>query len=301
MDWSKAKNLLIVAFILTNIFLIYNIRNEASKRHEAQIVNGGYSEEVEQYLNDNGINLDTHIPEEIVSLPMLEVRYKNFDSDKMAKMLLGKDYNKKTETLNPNNLKREIFEKGNKNLVIEGNKRLVYKNKNMDDEEQSYALNEKTVTKMGNDFLKQYKLMKDDIELGQIYYGIEEHICNKPVYKLVYNQIYKNKFLGESYIYIYVNHKGIVAVEAMLLEYEKTQHQRKKIISATEALIRAMNTILQENEKPIFIKEIEVGYYFSPTSYTESDWKEIDSGTASPSWKITIQNGKMYFVEAYKN
>ncbi|MFW5648953.1 MAG: two-component system regulatory protein YycI [Candidatus Alkaliphilus sp. MAG34] len=301
MDWSKAKSLLIAAFILTNIFLIYNIRNETSKQHEAQIINSGYQGEVEQYLNDNGINLDIHIPKETISLPMLMVRYKNFDSEKMAKMFLGKDYKTKIETPDFDSLKREIFETDGGKLIIEGNKKLIYENKTMGNEGQGYILNEKTVVKTGNDFLKQHKLMKDDVELDQIYYGIEEHIDSKPVYKLIYNQIYKGKFLGESYIYVYVNHRGVVAAEAMLLEYEKTQHQRKKVISATEALLRAMNTILQENEKPVFIKEIEVGYYFSPTSYIKSDWKKIDSGTASPSWKITIQNGKTYFIEAYKN
>lgn len=299
MDWSKAKNLLIIAFILTNIFLVYNIRSETFKHGETQIANNRYLDDVEQHLNDNGIDIDTHIPEEIVSMPMLVVRYKNFDSDKTAKTLLGKNYDKKIEVFGSNDLKREVFRKDNKKLVIEGNKRLVYKN--MNDDEQDCTLDEKIVMKMSDDFLKQYKLMQDDIVLDQIYYGIEEHIDNEPVYKLIYNQTYKNKFLGESYIHVYINHRGIIAMEAMLLEHERTQQQRKKIIPATEALMKSMGIILEENEKPISIKEIEVGYYFSPAYYTESDWKEIDSGTALPSWKITIQNGKTYFIEAYKN
>lgn len=299
MDWSKAKSLLIIAFILTNIFLVYNIWGETFKHDEIQTVNNKYLDDVEQYLNDNGINIDTHIPEEIVSLPMLVVRYKNFDSDKTAEMLLGKDYNKTTEAFGSDDLKREIFKKGNKKLIIEGNKRLIYKNMNGSD--RDYTLDEETVMKIGDDFLKQYKLMEDDIVLDQIYYGTEEHIDSEPVYKLIYNQTYKNKFLGESYIHVYVNNRGVIAAEAMLLEYESTQQQRKKIIPATEALMKSMGAILKENEKPIFIKEVEVGYYFSPAYYTESDWKEIDSGTALPSWKITIQNGKTYFIEAYKN
>ena len=299
MDWSKAKNLLIIAFILTNIFLVYNIRSETLRHNDIQTAGSKYLDDVEQHLQDNGINIDTHIPEETVSLPMLVVKYKNFDSDKVAKTLLGKDYNKKTEAFGSNDLKREVFSKGNKKLIIEGNKRLIYKN--MNDDEQDYTLDEETVMKMGDNFLKQYKLMKDDIVLDQIYYGTEEHIDNEPVYKLIYNQTYKNKFLGESYIHVYINNRGVIAVEAMLLEYEKTQQQRKKIIPATEALMKSMGIILEENEKPIFIKGIEVGYYFSPAYYTESDWKEIDSGTALPSWKITIQNGKTYFIEAYKN
>jgi regulatory protein YycI of two-component signal transduction system YycFG len=233
MDWSKAKNLLIVAFVLTNIFLIYNILDDTFKRNETQVIDGKYSGNVEQYLNDNGINLDIPIPKEMPSLPMLVVRYKNFDPDKMAKMFLGKDYNKRTETFGSGSLRREIFEKSNKELIVEGNKRLTYRNKNIEDEKQSYTLNEKTVIKMGDDFLKQHKLMKDNVELDQIYYGIEERIGDRPVYKLVYNQTYKNKFLGESYIYVYINHNGIVAMETMLLEYEKTQQQRKKILRYT--------------------------------------------------------------------
>lgn len=299
MDWSKAKNLLIIAFILTNIFLVHNIRSEKFKQNEIQITSNKYSDEVKQYLNDNGIILNIRIPEESVSLPMLVVKYKNFDSDKIAGELLGMGYSKTVEILNSDDLIKEIFKKDNKELIIEGNKKLTYKN--IAHSEPGHILNEKTVVKMSNDFLKQYKLTNDDIILDQIYYGTEEHISSEPIYKLIYNQTYKNKFLGESYIHVYINHKGIVSVEAMLLEYEKTQQQRKKIIPATEALMMATSTILRENEKPIFIKEIEVGYYFSPTYYTESGWKEVDSGTASPSWKITIQNGKTYFIEAYKN
>lgn len=299
MDWSKAKSLLIIGFIVTNIFLIYNIQSEIFKRNEIQIVNNKYLNNVKQYLNDNGIKLNTHIPEEVIALPILVVKYKNFDSEKMAEGLLGKGYNKETEILDINDLKREIFKKDNKELIIDGNKRLIYKN--MNKEKNSYVLNETTIRKMSNDFLKEYILIEDNIVLDQIYYGIQEHLDDEPVYKLVYNQTYKNKFLGESYIHVYINHRGVISVETMLLEYEKTQQQRKKIIPATEALMRAMNTILRENEKPVLIKEIKAGYYFSPAYYIESDWKEIDSGTAFPSWKITIQNGKTYFIEAYKN
>ncbi|HZJ76500.1 MAG TPA: two-component system regulatory protein YycI [Oscillospiraceae bacterium] len=299
MDWSKAKNLLIAAFIITNVFLVYNIRNEMFRQNEVRVVSEKHLDDVKQYLNDNGINLNVHIPEETISLPMLIVRYRNFNSDKIAKELLGGGYKKETEALGFNDLKREIFKKGNKELIVESDKRLIYKS--MGDKNQDCNLNEKIAIKTSNDFLKQYGLMQEDIILDQIYYGVEEHICDEPVYKLIYNQTYKNKFLGESYIHVYVNDKGIIAVEAMLLEYEKTQQQRKKVIPATEALMRVMNIILQENEKPVSINEIEIGYYFSPTYYTESDWKGIDSATASPSWKITIQNGKTYFIEAYKN
>lgn len=299
MDWSKAKNILIVGFIVTNIFLIFNIQKQLGVGNEIQYVNREYLLNVEEHLRDNGIYLHTDISDEVVSLPVLVVRYKNFDSDKIAREFLARGYTKEVETTDRGKLKRETFTKGSESISIEGNKRLVYRKAS---NEENYSLGEDIVTKISNDFLKEHKLLKDDIILDQIYYGIEQEIHDRPVYKLIYNQTYKDKFLGESYIHVYVNKSGVIALEAMLLEYEKTaQHRKKKIISAAEALMRGMNTILQENQGPIYVKELEVGYYFSPANYTESDWKDVDSGTAFPSWKITLQNGKTYFVEAYKN
>jgi len=299
MDWSKAKNVLIVAFIATNIFLIYNIQSRLFGEQEIRLINDEYISSVEQHLNDNGIELEADISREIISLPILVVKYKTFDSNIMAKSLLGTEYEQQIATLEDRILKREIFKNANEELIIEGGKRIRYKN--MSNEKNNYSLNEKEVKKISNDFLKQHNLMSEDIELDQIYYGKEYDFEDESVYKLVYNQTYQNKFLGESYIHVYISYRGVVGVEAMLLEYEKTQEQRKQIISAADALMRAMNIIVQENEKPISIKNIEIGYYFSPESYMESDWKLIESGTAFPSWKITIQNGKTYFIEAYKN
>lgn len=299
MDWSKAKNVLIVAFIATNIFLIYNIQSRLFGEQEIQLITDEYISSVEQHLNNYGIELEANISKEIISMPILVVRYKTFDSNTLAQSLLGSGYDKQIATLEDRILKREIFKSEDKELIIEGSKKIKYKN--MSAEKNNYALNEKKIKKISNDFLKQNNLMKEDIELDQIYYGTEHDFDDENVYKLVYNQRYQNKFLGESYIHVYVSHRGVVGMEAMLLEYDKTQEQKKQIIPATDALMTAMSTILEENEQPITIKNIEVGYYFSPTDYTQSDWKVIESGTAFPSWKITIQNGRTYFIEAYKN
>ena len=299
MDWSKAKNVLIIAFVATNIFLIYNMQSRLFNQQEIQLVTNESVRNVEAYLNDSGIELEADIPREIISLPILVVKYHIFDGESTAKSLLGIDYDKQTPTLEEKILKREIFKGIDKELIIDGGKRLKYINKNEDI--QHFSLNEKKVKNISNDFLKNHNLLGLDIELSQIYYGTEDDFEDEIVYKLVYNQTYQNKFLGESYIHVYVSNRGVIGMEAMLLEYEKTQQQRKQIIPATQALTRAMNIILEENSKPIVIKEIEVGYYFSPSEYMESDWKEIESGTAFPSWKITLQNGKTYFIEAYKN
>lgn len=299
MDWSKAKNILIIAFIVTNIFLTYSLQSKFFGQQESQMITDEYVMDVEKHLNNNGIHLDVNIPREIVSLPILMVRYHGFDAEQTASKLLGKDYQWQNQTLEDKILKKETFKTDDKELIIDGGKRIQYMN--YDGDIKHFALNEKTVSKISNDFLKQNDLLTSDIELSQVYYGTQEDLDDEQVYKLVYNQKYKNKFLGESYIHVYVSNRGVVKMEAMLLEYEKTQQQKKAIIPAADALTRAMGAMVEENDGDVCVSEIELGYYFSPSDYMESDWKEVVSGTAFPSWKITIDNGKTYFVEAYKN
>lgn len=299
MDWSKAKNILIIGFIVTNVFLIYNIQSRLFDQEQTALINDEYVSNVEQYLEDSDIKLAADIPREIISLPILGVKYKTFDSDSIAESLLGKDYKKETESTPYLGLNKEIFKYGEKELIMYGNKRLKYKN--MSNDRNSKFIDEDEVIKISNNFLKDINLLQENIKLDQIYYGRDSGFEGEQVYKLIYNQTYDDKFLGDSYIYVYVNHRGVVGLETMLLEHEKTNDNKRQVIPATEALMRAMNSIFSENDTPIAIKNIELGYYFSPESYMGSDWKSIESGTAFPSWKITIGNGKTYYIEAYKN
>lgn len=299
MDWSKAKNILILAFIVTNVFLIYNIQSKLFEQEQVQLINDESVANVEQYLEESKIKLETNIPREIISLPILDVRYKIFNSDSIAESLLGKDYIKETRSTEYLTLNKEIFKTEDKELTIDGNKRLKYINKNND--VNNYLINEEKIIEISDNFLKEHNLLTENIKLDQIYYGVEDKFESKQLYKLIYNQTYDDKFLGHSYMYVYVNHQGVVGLEAMFLEHEKTNENKRQVIPATEALMRAMNSISLENDLPIIIKDVELGYYFNPESYMSSDWKSIESGTAFPSWKITIENGKTYFIEAYKN
>lgn len=292
MDWSKAKNVLIVAFIITNIFLVYNVQKDAFNRGDLQLISDTYINNVENYLKDSGLQLDIDIPREIISLPILMVKYKVFEPRELAEGFLGKDY----ETLQNN-----VFTSGAKMVQSISNKKFIYKN--FEDEIGSYPIDEEKAVEISNEFLQGHHLMQEDLELQQIYFGVIEDFGDIPLYKLVYNQTYKNKFLGESYVHVYVRHKEVVGIEAMLLEFEKTFGDKKRAIPATEALLRKMNDIIIDNQeyKDIIITEMEIGHYFNPTDSNLTTWDTIQSGTTTPSWKIVLSNGKTYYVEAEKN
>jgi len=52
---------LIVAFIITNLLLVYVIQKDSINNERFQFVNDDYIQNVESFLSDNGIKLDVEI------------------------------------------------------------------------------------------------------------------------------------------------------------------------------------------------------------------------------------------------
>ncbi len=290
MDWSKAKNILIVAFIVTNLLLVFYLGKDMYSDGDLQIISDEYLQNVEKHLEENGIRIKGNIPREILSMPVLMVKYKYFDPEAAAEQLLGEGYRRVGEGR---------YQAQDKSLTVLGNKKLVYRNKS--EEVVDYGIDEDDAAVLATQFLKEQDLYSSQLVMEQVYYGVVKEFDEVPLYKLVYHQTYKNRFLGESYINVYVNYRGIVGMEALLLTTDKTQQGKSKIISASDAILRTMSDIINDNQGEILITNIEVGYYFNPEEIQLADWENIESGTAFPSWRIILQNGKTYYVEALDN
>jgi len=86
-DWSKAKNILIIAFIITNIFLIYNIEKNLFDSGALSTLDEEHIQSVEKILKERGIYLQTEIPKKILKMPVLNVAYENWDKQKIKEMI----------------------------------------------------------------------------------------------------------------------------------------------------------------------------------------------------------------------
>ena len=92
MNWSRAKTILIILFLLSDLFLLGNII--VSKRNltsaTPQII-----ESTVKILNSNNITIDqTIIPKNILSVPYAEADNVISDFDDFAKLFLGKNVQK---------------------------------------------------------------------------------------------------------------------------------------------------------------------------------------------------------------
>jgi len=75
MDWSKAKSVLIIAFVITNIFLLHAISENNNVYDSYHIVEDHFANDVKSRLLEKGIKIDVDIPQNIQSLPLLNIEY----------------------------------------------------------------------------------------------------------------------------------------------------------------------------------------------------------------------------------
>lgn len=88
MDWSKSKNILILALIATNIFLLFTYldKNYSGKQDTDEDV-------LIAVLADKNIYLDTKIPTEYDKLPAITVEYNDDQEEQVAANLFRTIYN----------------------------------------------------------------------------------------------------------------------------------------------------------------------------------------------------------------
>lgn len=92
MDWSRAKNIIIVLLILLNIFLFVNVMNVKNSFN----ITGQYQNNAKQALEAAGIVVECIIPNH--NKPMSRISYVKNDSDfyrKIVNTLIGADYSDK--------------------------------------------------------------------------------------------------------------------------------------------------------------------------------------------------------------
>lgn len=88
MDWSKAKNILIVALIATNIFLMFTYITKNETEHK--IVD---KEALFTVLEGRNIFVDTQIPDKYENMPAITIEYNNDKQDLIEKNLKRDIYN----------------------------------------------------------------------------------------------------------------------------------------------------------------------------------------------------------------
>lgn len=292
MDWTKAKTILIMAFLVTNLFLVAELVRE-NTREETLSVDEAYLAQTLAFLEDQQLVLETDLPRNIPRLAPMTVEYIFFPPTETADRFLGENW----ELVGGNtfrNLGRQLTVVNSKLLILQM----------LEPENPLQNMNEETIIQASRDFLEAHQLYPEGLTLSQVYIGMVPEYHEESLHKLVYEQTYEGRFVGESYVHVYLNQQGIVAVEALLLKDLSVTEQTaapRTMIDAPEALLRKLDDIMAQGQYPlpVIVSRVEAGYYFPLTSDPLTSWEAVASGTAVPAWKIVLKNGDTYYQEAF--
>ena len=276
MDWARAKTILIIAFVITNIFLAYNVWQTKYYGHRSERMSDDRIEELVAILQQRGIRVSAPIPKNLYTDEILTVEYMEIDTERLMESVFGR------KGINPV-VQEESVRHSERGLVLEvkNSREIFYKNLNFRNKPKQ-GLTEQQAVKTCEDFLKEHNLYNPSMVVE----SVEE---TEEGYLLSFDQQYKDKLLEISFVEMEVTSDGVHSLHMLWLNPVKAENSRKKISHAIDALIKVASRKEVQGSAPAEIDSIRLVHYF--------DWESAREGEAFPAWRISV-NGDAYYVNA---
>ena len=279
MDWSKAKNILIIAFIITNIFLAYVLIN--SRNTNVPLVGDDFIKDVKAFLLEKNINIAVDIPKDIPSMPLFRIKYEVYKSQDIANKFIGEKYT--TETING----YEYFVNGNESVTTKNGNGIFYENTST-----IPVYNDLTPNKaegIAKRFIRDKGFLDDDYKLSVISHAND-------TYFIEYTKVIDNFYFEKSYMRFSISRAGINRFERYWIESAESDDSiTVTIMSAPRALLKLL---AMEEAYGKTIEEISICYYLDPEKHIgTSDSSNTIGGKATPAWRVIFNDGTKIFLE----
>jgi len=293
MNWSKAKTILIILFLIADIFLLYELYPGFLGNNK--MIDDESTKEVMKYLEKQGIYVRCLVPKAISPKAPLTVKYKYIDSQYALKNF----FHAPEEVVIKNFEDKQTMEDESIYIEIYKNGEFIYTNKKLM-ENKAEELDEKAALNSIEGFLKKLGIEEKDL------YDIIQNIDRNYV-KLNCSQGYKDTFLDQSFLEVLATNEGVAYMKMLWFEVENNGKNKNDIMDPMKALIKLADELAQpteqqteEDDRIVNIYDIRLGYYFDTEieQVKEFDIVEVKEGTAIPSWRIKTDKGNIY-INAY--
>lgn len=285
MNWSKAKTILIIVFLIADIFLFYELYSGALGSR--LIMDKENTKEVIKYLEKQGISVKSSIPKPSSSRATLTVKYKYFDKQYALENFFDSPDVVAIHTQDD----RIVMEDEKIYVEINKNGEFIYTNKAlMQDGEAPF--DEKQALNKIEAFLKK-------IGIGEKDRYNESKTIEKGYLGIYFSQAYKDTFLDKSYLEIQATNKGVIYIKMLWFETVNNGKAKKEIIPPIKALMK-LSELYKDSEHNVTVSDIGLGYYFNTDleQVKELDVKAVEEGTAILVWRVKTDMGDIY-INAY--
>ena len=275
MNWARVKTILIIVFLIVNIFLFFKLAEKYSRKE----LNPGEISDLKNLLSANNVVLQTAMPLQIKFLPRMKVTNHIIEENQTADKILGvKKWTKKN-----NSAGSVVFSSGNKEVIIDGYGFVEY-SINIGKEGVSKLLaNEtkakETIKNILNGYLKLDKYVEDVTKADKTEMIIDYSYFNDT------SEIFNN------YIVAKILPEGKILIKHGQVDFNGFTSKSKKV-TPVDTLVEFVRVV--KDKRKITIKQISIGYYADLNKGNEI----IRFGEADPAWKIKTDKGTFIF-DAY--
>lgn len=277
MNWSKAKTILIICFLVLNVILgyfLYTAKYDDNYLEDEELVY-----QAENILEDNNIKVNATIPRDIYSLKPLLVEYENKSMEDLnIRFFRGNGEIKKY------NEDYYIFYK-QEEVIKDSNNSLVYINNDLLDK-KAKMISEEEAKEKALEFLKEKGFVVDDIKLEKI-----NKIHDR--YELYYSKVFNNIYIENAHTKIILSSEGVEYLERVWLNVSREGEIKIYLQSAAKALLELIG-----NEKAHYtsIESIDLCYFFDVEEDLYIPDIDVKKGRAMPAWRVLLDNGEIIIL-----
>jgi len=299
-DWSKAKNILIIIFIILNIFLLIY-----GGMHKPQNINSNEAiDSILDILEKKGIKIsqDFELPTYNNRTPMLIMENYSINRNDILKFLFGENENFDLfEVINKSlsNDKVKSYADGSKNLKFIGFGSFVYMDQSASIKIEGFNFEKDSLQhkQIHKSFLKLFSNMNIDVSS----FILDSITANEDgSYTLVFVENYKDYLVFDNRAKITIFNGGLRSIDFCISKIVGFSKSSSPIMSAHLVLLKnfySLNSSGQDNTD-IVISSVDIGFKGFDDKIDENA-HNTESTVQSPSWRVTTKDGREIYFKAY--
>lgn len=273
MNWQKAKTVLLIALLVTDIFLA-GVLLVDQKRIAPREDSIAFHRETKKLLEKKGITLAASIPKDGEHLPILDVEYEHDTADNWnARMFQGKG---KITTDRDQYL---TIEGDHAKLKVTDNRHLIY----TADHTSNRSLEQKEAEQVVKSFLEKRKFSTRDMQLV-----MAEQEGNR--WRLTYTCMYNDRHVESTYTEVEILGDTVVKLDRLWVNIIAETDGEKPLPLASQSLLRLLS---HESLKGRTIEAIDPCYYFNLEDQgSVENLSHATRGYSTVAWRMVLDGGE---------
>lgn len=271
MDWARVKSILIIVFLIVNIFLVMKIIDKSNRKE----LRSDEIQSVTQLLNNNNIVMQVQIPTQIFYMPRIRVNNETAEEGALADRLLGPG-----QWTNKSSQQGSGFYLSNgREMTIKPDGTVIYKIKESGEVSKEQISQEWARSRL-NSLLEKYVSLQS--------YHFESISKTEDGYEITMKNVYKETEIFNNRIKAKISNSGEITISQGLVSFAGFAGKPRKV-AATDAMVELIRYV-NINEKTV-VRSISIGYYADFNKNGEI----IRYGEADPAWKVETDKGTFIF------